>query len=407
MFENKRWEMAKYAYENVDLYREMLEKSGLHMSEILKKRAWESIPIIEKNNIAQWTKKVISNEYFCDVALERVIHTHTSGSTGTFLDVYWKKADLDRALMPLWIDRWKQAHIYPNDKVCQFNTTLRGNRKYEISGSKMIISKQCLFDENFYDIYRKMNEFSPKWLIIHPAIAQSLLKKEKELSCPIFNEIKYVELTGEMVFPGLIEEIETTWNCFVKKHYGSMEVQTIGYQDGELYKIYNQSTFVEILDDKGECVKEGEMGNIYVTSLQNYVMPFIRYGIGDMGCLFTKNINGKKVQYLKLEKARKNDLIVLENGEKITADILLKPIEIINGYYQNVIYQFQALQISHNQIRLKIVLDDDFDKQKFIEIYQDTIRNMILRNMKFTYEFSDCIYPNASSGKICWFKCEI
>lgn len=407
VLEDKRWNIFKYAYTNVPAYRDLLKKQHIDVNELIRSEKWEYIPIVNKNEIIYNTEKFISEEYFVDVALDRLIHTHTSGSTGTFLDVYWKKEDLNRALMPLWIDRWKSAHVNPEDKLCQFNTTLCNNQKYEINGNKLVVSKQHLFDYNFYEICKIIKKFSPKWLIIHPAIARTLLDKTKFLEESIFSNLKYIELTGEMVLPGLVEELQNTWNCMVKKHYGCMETQTIGYEDKNSYRIYQQSTYVEILDEMGKKVSDGNTGNIFVTSLHNNVMPFIRYGVGDRGRIYTKNIDGCVVKYLYLEKARKNDRILLENGQKIAADILLKPIELINGYYQNVVHQFQAIQLTRDKIKVKIVSDDDFDKQKIINIYLQSIQQTVLNKIKFEFEFNKCLYPNETSGKIRWFICEI
>lgn len=163
---------------------------------------------------------------------------------------------------------------------------------------------------------------------------------------------------------------------------------------------------MEILDDFGNPVKEDTVGNIYVTSLHNRVMPIIRYGTGDKGCIFTEICNGKVVRYLKLEKARSNDMINLNDSEKIFADILLKPIEMINGYYQNVVYQFQAIQISYSEIKIKVVMDTAFSKQKFVAIYLDIMKKTILKKYKFMFEFGDYLFP-ASNGKNAWFSCRI
>lgn len=401
-----KWNMFEHAYRTVPLYRDILDKKGQEIELLIKRHKWEEIPIIEKNQLVACDNQIISDEHLADVALERIIHTHTSGSTGTFLDVYWNKKDLNRALVPLWMERWKVAGIYPNDRVCQFNTTLPNNNLYEVDGTKLYISKQHLFDHSIIDIYNQIIDFSPKWFIIHPAIACSLLELIGKYDLPKINGIKYVELTGEMVLPGLVERIEKEWNCIVRKHYGSMEVQTIGYQEDDLYKIYEQSTFIEILDDFGKPVEEGVLGNVYITSLHNTVMPIIRYGLGDIGCLYTKKEGKKNVKYLKLSEARKNDLIYISEKERIPADILLKPVELINGCYQNVILQFQAYQIASRKIEIKVVIDEDFNHQKFIDLYLDTIKSTILGHFEFAFEFSKCLFPK-SNGKMAWFVLQL
>ena len=46
--------------------------------------------------------------------------------------------------------------------------------------------------------------------------------------------------------------------------------------------------FLEVLKENGEISTNGK-GELLVTSLINYAMPLIRYKIGDVGFLETKN----------------------------------------------------------------------------------------------------------------------
>ena len=46
-----------------------------------------------------------------------------------------------------------------------------------------------------------------------------------------------------------------------------------------------EQTLLEIVDDEGHPVAPGTEGNVVVTDLYNYGMPFIRYRIGDVGSL--------------------------------------------------------------------------------------------------------------------------
>lgn len=363
-FVNKQWNMAEYAYHNVPFYRDKLREMGVTWKELESQDEWNKIPVIEKNQIVEHADDLISQVYLADVAMERLIHTHTSGSTGTFLDVYWNKEDMLHALLPLWVDRWKVAGIHARDRLCQFNTTLANDKVYEINGNTMIVSKDRLSSLYLEDTYWRIREFEPKWMILHPAMAFFLMEHARKMDLPALESVRYVELTGEMSWEGLRAELESSWGCVVNMHYGTMEVQSIGYEEGDRYRLYEQTTYVEVLDDEGKEV--GESGNIYVTSLHNLAMPFVRYGIGDVGRIWSERKDGKWQRYLVLEKARKNDRIRLKEGESIPADVLLKPVEMVNGYYQNVVYQFQAVQKSVSQMELFVVMDEEFGREKFM-----------------------------------------
>ena len=85
-----------------------------------------------------------------------------------------------------------------------------------------------------------------------------ILQMVKEEQLPILPNLKYIELTGEMVTAGLKQSLEKVFSCQVRSHYGTMEVSTIGYEYQETYQLFNQSTYVEIIDNNGQLVNDGE-----------------------------------------------------------------------------------------------------------------------------------------------------
>lgn len=93
--------------------------------------------------------------------------------------------------------------------------------------------------------------------------------------------LKYIEMTGEELTDGLRFRIQECFHCPVADQYGANEVNSIAYEcpEGNLHCM-EDNVYVEILDDEGNPVPEGEAGNIYVTTCHNHAMPFIRYGIG-------------------------------------------------------------------------------------------------------------------------------
>lgn len=186
--------MAEYAYYNVPFYRDKLRGIGVTWQELASRAEWNKLPVIEKNQIVEYADDLVSQEYVADVAMERLIHTHTSGSTGTFLDVYWNKEDMLHALLPLWVDRWKAADIHARDRLCQFNTTLANDNVYEINGNLMIVSKDRLSSFYLKDTCQKIRHFKPEWMILHPAMAFFLMEQTRKMDLPAFESVRYVGL---------------------------------------------------------------------------------------------------------------------------------------------------------------------------------------------------------------------
>ena len=77
--------------------------------------------------------------------------------------------------------------------------------------------------------------------------------------------------------------IENTFNTEIFDTYGGAEGLMIAGECSEhKYHILSSHVHVEILDEFGNTVPDGELGEVTVTSLDNFLMPLIRYKIGDL-----------------------------------------------------------------------------------------------------------------------------
>jgi phenylacetate-CoA ligase len=80
------------------------------------------------------------------------------------------------------------------------------------------------------------------------------------------------------------KRIEQAFGCRVFDKYGAREFSGIAYEceahDG--HHIVGEGYIVEVLRD-GRPARPGELGEIVITDLSNYCLPFIRYRIGDLG----------------------------------------------------------------------------------------------------------------------------
>lgn len=366
--ENKRYGIALHAFRTVPYYRKKIEQNPVLLKDLENRRGWEKLPLTEKNEIAFVQDQLISEDFLGELVTGQLLRSHTSGSTGTYLDVYWNHADYTAALVPLWMERYRYAGIHTKDRVCVFNTTLKDQQEYQIVKSQMMISKQNLSREKLLMLYEKILEFDPVWFLVHPGIAAVFLQIVKENKLPIPSSLKYIELTGEMVLEGLKEELEKTFQCKVRCHYGTMEVNTIGVEENGIYRIFENSVYIEVIGRDGKALQEGETGDIYVTSLHNRAMPVIRYGTGDQGRIVTGKDGRRGIE---LKRARKNDLLYISEGHQIPPDVLLGPVEQINQAMGLMIYQFRVVQQSLHSLLVKVVLDEEMYQHDFIRLYQE------------------------------------
>ncbi|MBI1345267.1 phenylacetate--CoA ligase family protein [bacterium] len=137
--------------------------------------------------------------------------------------------------------------------------------------------------------------------------------------------------------------------------YGSREFMLIG-AECEHHKglhLSQENLFVEIIDDHGQPTPNGEEGNVVITDLFNYGMPFIRYVNGDRAVAgFGQCSCGRGLPLLTKVVGRQLDTLNTPDGRKIPGEFfphLLKEFPTIR--------RFQVVQQSPQKITLKLVVD--------------------------------------------------
>jgi phenylacetate-CoA ligase len=91
--------------------------------------------------------------------------------------------------------------------------------------------------------------------------------------------------SASTLLPNYRRTTERAFNAKVYDYYGCNEVSHIAAQCGQHPSLHvtEENIYLEIVDDKGKQVNPGEEGEILVTNLNSYDMPFIRYDLGDIG----------------------------------------------------------------------------------------------------------------------------
>ena len=188
---------------------------------------------------------------------------------------------------------------------------LWGNDEEFLQGTMGLKPKVINFLKNvtFLNTYRmgeadKLNEYieiinrkKPSFILSYVQSIYNLAKFAKENKIKI-HPVKTIMTSAGTLYPFIKQELEEAFGAKICNRYGSREVGNIastGKGIDEL-KISVNNVYVEIIDEKGNLCPDGVEGEIVVTSLTNYAMPFIRYRIGDRGIL-----NTTKYKYPVLE----------------------------------------------------------------------------------------------------------
>ncbi len=402
--------IAMHAYTTTPIYEDIAGEKQVdtsHISSISK------LPIMKKEYMMHKETGSLSSEYIVKAYRDELINMRTSGSTGKYLNIYWDKADFIRSLLSLWIYRKKYYGVDVNDKMCFFYTSRNvGSVEQEtyMQKNQLGFSKHNLDAQGLVRVYEKMVEYQPKWLNIQPSIAALLCQSIRKYNLSGLDSIEYVEFTGEMLSESTRREVEDIFGCKTANQYGTNETNSIAYECpyGQLH-ILKSNAYVEILDDEGHLVKDGEEGNVCVTSLTNRAMPFIRYLIGDRG---TKKSNvtcpcGNCNDILDITAGRKNDYIIDDNGEKINTYVFVRAIDNVNLMLDGVIKQFQIVQRDIGDFLIKLVIDEEVDKEQLEAMFYDNMIQLSLAGANFEFDYYDELLPEDGTGKLKYFSKEV
>jgi phenylacetate-CoA ligase len=280
---------------------------------------WNDLPILTKADLQQPLHRRLSKGY----TIKSVHKGKTSGSSGHPFSyaknkfchaMTWAAFDAAYSAHGIDLDHSLEARFYgiPSSGMGRFKEQLKdfmGNR-YRFP----IFDMSDLVLEGYLEKFRKnkyayINGYTSS-IVLFAKYCQSKNLILKEI-CP---SLQVCIVTSEMLFEDDRKLLERVLGVPIINEYGSSETGLIAIQNHDGQLVLNTSTlFIEVVDDLNEPVTDGTVGRILITDLFNKAHPFIRYEIGDLGSISTKN--GRLI--LDQLQGRTSDIARLPNGKVI------------------------------------------------------------------------------------------
>jgi len=147
--------------------------------------------------------------------------------------------------------------------------------------------------------------------------------------------------------------------CPAFSRFGSYEVgggvaQTCP-DNPRVHHVISELVIVEVVDHALRPVAPGERGRMLLTDLTNYVMPFIRYDIGDMATAAGECTCGRPWPVLGEIIGRSADRILLEDGESRPAFELEVTLFYYHAKLARRIMEYQFVQHGPGEIEMRFV----------------------------------------------------
>lgn len=317
--------LIEFAYHNNSHYRKCMTELGLKPSEIRDRNDFAELPFLTKDIINRRSESLSSSGRF------RVSRRKTSGSTGTPLR-FVKDRDASAYMDAVMHDcySWhgiqvgdRQARVWgiPLDSYGSSYTRL----KDLLLNRKRLVAFEIRL-ENSVEFYKKLRRFRPKFMygLVNTMceFGSQLLSASLE---PRDLGIEVIITTGEILYPNQRSFLSDTFGSRVVNEYGTTENGIVAFEcsEGNLH-VMAHNIYLEIIDpSSGEPAQEGELGEIVITELHSFAMPFVRYRVGDMAVPTSEQCScGLGLPIVKEIVGRVSDLIVTPEGKRISSAIM-------------------------------------------------------------------------------------
>jgi len=132
---------------------------------------------------------------------------------------------------------------------------------------------------------------------------------------------------------------------------------------------------------EGAGVRTGESGEIIATGFDNYIMPLIRYRMGDRGVFDPDRCPcGRSLPVLQSLEGRTSEVLTVQGKTLFPATLSV----VLEGLV--AIKECQFIKRAEDHFMLNVVRRDNFDK-KDESLLRERLENMIGRNITYTFNY--------------------
>jgi phenylacetate-CoA ligase len=394
-----------HAWQNTDYYREVLSDTGVVVDGKVHLERFEEIPVLTKDIIRQQGDRLRAR------ALpdgRKPFMNRTGGSTGE-PTVYWQDNyywDVNVATKLYHFETLGkelgelEMKIWGSDRDIVHDTTGWTIKAKTFLYNREIRACARLSDQDMDALVKDINWLQPRTIWGYTdglyTLAKYILRSGHPVKAPtaLFGG-------GGTLFPHMRETIQKAFNAPMINMYGSREMGDIACECEARAGLHisSHSHRVEIFDSQGHAVIDQD-GDIIVTSLHNYAMPFIRYRIGDRGRLTANPCPcGRGFPLLESLLGRSMESFITVDGAIVSPVYL---ITVLGAALDPKIFRkFQLVQDDTSHVTLKVMLDPHTNSDQIgphLSSAAEKIRNVMGPNCEVSPELVDDI-PATDSGK--------
>lgn len=356
-----------YINENSPYYRQLFRKKDIDISAIKSIDNLSQLPVTTKVELQQ-----NNDDFFCVPQREIIDYASTSGTTGSPVNFGLTDNDLTRLAYNECIS-FQCAGITANDTVQLMTTMDRrfmaglayflGLRKL---GASVIRTGAGIPALQWDSILR----LQPTYLIAVPSFLLKLINYAENNGIDLRStSIKGAVCIGEPLrnqdfsSSKITKRIQEKWAIQLYSTYASTEMSTAftecEYQQGGHQ--HPELIITEILDSENNPVKEGEIGELTITTLGVEGIPLIRFKTGDLVKKYTSSCPcGRNTPRIGPVLGRAQQMIKYKGTTLFPPAIqeVINHFEVIKGH----VIQLSRNELGNDRVIVKLVCENPSDQ---------------------------------------------
>lgn len=382
--------LVRHAYAHVPWYRQRMDEAGIDPGRVTGIADLAGLPPLTKDDIRSNLHVGLLADNVDPGELSLI---KTSGSTGSPLACYVDRSQLEmRWATTLRSLEWT-GYRFGDPSVRLWHQTMGLSHGQAVRerldgwlSNRLFIPAYEMTSANLADVIRRIVRHRPV-LIDGYAESFNLLAQYLEarpVHCPSLRGI----MSSAQTLPANSRAIiEQAFGAPVFDKYGAREFSGIAYECDrhQGHHVAAESYIVEIITD-GRPARPGEIGEVFVTDLNNRAMPFIRYRLGDLARAATRPLCscGRGLPLIGEVMGRTQAIIIGTNNRFLPGTMFAH----LFKDYDFAIRRFQVVQERLGAIELRIVKGGRFSRRVLDELLA-TLHHFVGADMQIDVRFFD------------------
>jgi phenylacetate-CoA ligase len=309
--------LLQHAAAHVPYYRELFQRLGFDPGSVRGPADLQALPFLSKAEIRAHSDALRADD------ARGLARFNTGGSSGEPLIFYIGTERVTHDVAAKWrATRWWNVDIGDREIVVWGSPIELGTQdRLRLWRDRLMRTELMpafeMSDEKVDSFIARIRARRPHMLFGYPSAISHIAQRAERRGLSMGDlGLRVVFVTSERLYDHQRALISRVFNCPVANGYGGRDAGFIAHEcpAGQMH-ITAEDLVVEIVDEAGQVLPDGQSGEIVVTHLATRDYPFIRYRTGDVGRLSRQPCScGRGLPVLEAIEGRSTDFVVARNG---------------------------------------------------------------------------------------------